>query len=258
MRTWGRSSVPLLGTSGCTRHDNIQTLPSTDTKRCQEHLRAAPNHEVILRDNDIPQLHRSWDENITDLVSGIPLELLPIWEVNHKINPKNISATDCWNVQSISIKSSLRKLRDTPQHSGGYPQWHTRQCQCCVYWRKVVNYILFSIYKNRMITWSRMWLHSLTKISFVMIWPGPHISQSSICLKHMNKYTSYQSTSIRQHSQQSLAHLGAKWCRWVIVTHPLHLKDWWQQSFTIASADSSMSTWMTSLSFCILSKNTKL
>ena len=24
--------------------------------------------------------------NITDLVSGIPLKLLPIWEVNHEIN----------------------------------------------------------------------------------------------------------------------------------------------------------------------------
>ena len=28
----------------------------------------------------------SWDDNITDLVSGIPLKLLPIQEVNHKIN----------------------------------------------------------------------------------------------------------------------------------------------------------------------------
>ena len=33
-----------------------------------------------------PQLLWSWDENITDLVSGIPLELSPIWEVNHEIN----------------------------------------------------------------------------------------------------------------------------------------------------------------------------
>ena len=57
-----------------------------DTDRCQEHLRAAPSHDVVLRDNNIPQLLWSWDNNITDLVSGIPLKLLPIWEVNHKIN----------------------------------------------------------------------------------------------------------------------------------------------------------------------------
>ena len=86
MRTHGRSSIPLRGTSGCIRHTKVQTLPGMDTERHQEHLRAAPNHDIVLRDNNIPQLCKSWDENITDLVSGIPLELLPIWEVNHEIN----------------------------------------------------------------------------------------------------------------------------------------------------------------------------
>ena len=81
------------------------------------------------------------------------------------------------------------------------------------YWRKAVNYELFLIYENRMITWSRTWPCSLTKISFIMIWPGPHIDQNSICLKHTNKYTSYKSMSTRQCLQQSLAHSGAKWCR---------------------------------------------
>ena len=33
-----------------------------------------------------PPARRSWDNNITDLVSGIPLKLPPIWEVNHEIN----------------------------------------------------------------------------------------------------------------------------------------------------------------------------
>ena len=64
----------------------VETLSDTDTDRCLEHLRAAPSHDVILRDDDIPQLHKSWDNNITDLVSGILLKLLPIWEVNHEIN----------------------------------------------------------------------------------------------------------------------------------------------------------------------------
>ena len=40
----------------------------------------------VPQDNDIPQLRRSWDDNITDLVSGIPLKLLLIQEVNHEIN----------------------------------------------------------------------------------------------------------------------------------------------------------------------------
>ena len=82
----GRSSIPLRGTSGRTRHTKIETPPSADTDRHLEHLRAALSHDIILGDNDIPQLHRSWDNNITDLVSGIPLKLPPIQEVNHEIN----------------------------------------------------------------------------------------------------------------------------------------------------------------------------
>ena len=86
MRTQGRSSIPLRGTSGRTGHTKIQTPPSMDTDRHSKHLRAALSHDVVLRDDDIPQLHRSWDNNITDLVSGIPLKLPPIQEVNHEIN----------------------------------------------------------------------------------------------------------------------------------------------------------------------------
>ena len=86
MRTWGKSSIPLRGTSGCTRHTKIQALPGMDTDRCQEHLKATPSHDVVLRDDNIPQLCKSWDDNITDLVGGIPLKLPPIWEVNHEIN----------------------------------------------------------------------------------------------------------------------------------------------------------------------------
>ena len=86
MRMRGRSSIPLRGTSGRTRHTKNQTPPGADTDRCLECLRAVLSHDVILRDNNIPQLRRSWDNNITDLVSGIPLKLPPIWEVNHKIN----------------------------------------------------------------------------------------------------------------------------------------------------------------------------
>ena len=86
MRMQGKSSIPLKDTSGHTRHTKVQTLPSADTDRCLEHLRAALSHDIVLRDDDIPQLRKSWDDNITDLVSGIPLKLLPIWEVNHEIN----------------------------------------------------------------------------------------------------------------------------------------------------------------------------
>ena len=86
MRMWGRSSIPLRGTSGHTRHPKIETPPGTDTDRCSERLRAALSHDVILRDNNIPQLLQSWDNNITNLVSGIPLKLPPIREVNHEIN----------------------------------------------------------------------------------------------------------------------------------------------------------------------------
>ena len=54
-----------------------------------------------------------------------------------------------------------------------------RWCQCSAYQREMVNYILFSIYENRTITWSRTWLHSLTRISFTMIWWGQHITYQS-------------------------------------------------------------------------------
>ena len=86
MRTQGRSSITLRGTSGHTRHTKIEPPPIADTDRRSERLRAALSHDVVLRDNDIPQLLQSWDDNITDLVSGIPLKLPPIREVNHEIN----------------------------------------------------------------------------------------------------------------------------------------------------------------------------
>ena len=76
VRTWGKSSIPLRGISGCTRHTKVQAQPSTDTDRCQKHLRAALSHDIVPQE----------DDNITDLVSGIPLKLPPIWEVNHGIN----------------------------------------------------------------------------------------------------------------------------------------------------------------------------
>ena len=86
MRTGGRSSILLRGTSGCTRHTKIETPPSADTDRRSEHLRAALSHDIVPQDDNIPQLLWSWDNNITDLVSSVPLKLLPIWEVNHEIN----------------------------------------------------------------------------------------------------------------------------------------------------------------------------
>ena len=86
MRTQGKSSIPLRGTSEHTRHTKVQTPPGMDTDRRLECLRAALSHDIVLRDDGIPQLCKSWDDNITDLVSGIPFKLLPIREVNHKIN----------------------------------------------------------------------------------------------------------------------------------------------------------------------------
>ena len=82
----GAVSIPLRGTSGHTRHTKNQTPPGADTDRCSGCLRATLSGDIILRDDNIPQLCRSWDNNITDLVSGIPLKFSPIQEVNHKIN----------------------------------------------------------------------------------------------------------------------------------------------------------------------------
>jgi hypothetical protein len=44
------------------------------------------SQHIVLMDNDIPRASKEWMEKITDLVSGIPLELPPLREVNHEIN----------------------------------------------------------------------------------------------------------------------------------------------------------------------------
>ena len=148
MRMWGESSIPLRGTSGHTRHTKVQTPPSADTDRCQERLKAAPSHDIIPQDNDIPQLHKSWDDNITDIVSGIPLKLLPIWEVNHEINiidPEKYIHYRLPKCPEHFRKSSLRKLRDTPLHSCGYLQWHIKRCQCFAYQRNSKLHTVFDL-----------------------------------------------------------------------------------------------------------------
>ena len=42
--------------------------------------------DVVLMDNDIPQLRNKWREKYAAIFSSIPLELPPFREVNHKIN----------------------------------------------------------------------------------------------------------------------------------------------------------------------------
>jgi hypothetical protein len=44
------------------------------------------SQRVVLTDNDIPRTSEEWMEKITDLISGIPLELPPLHEVNNEIN----------------------------------------------------------------------------------------------------------------------------------------------------------------------------
>jgi hypothetical protein len=48
--------------------------------------RLIASQRVVLTDNDIPRLREEWMDKINDLVSGIPLELSPLREVNHEIN----------------------------------------------------------------------------------------------------------------------------------------------------------------------------
>jgi Reverse transcriptase (RNA-dependent DNA polymerase) len=44
------------------------------------------SQRVVLTDNNIPCLREEWMIKVTDLVSGIPLELPPLCEVNQEIN----------------------------------------------------------------------------------------------------------------------------------------------------------------------------
>jgi hypothetical protein len=65
---------------------------------------------VVLTDNVIPHLHEEWMTNITDLVSGIPLELLPLHEVNHEIN-----LVDPRNTLVINYLSAPNTFAKTPR-----------------------------------------------------------------------------------------------------------------------------------------------
>ena len=114
-----------------------------------------------------------------------------IWEVNHEINlidPKK-------HIHYQMLKFPEHFCKELSQKIEGYTtaQWWTPAVahqvvpMLCIP-KKNDKLCTILIYKNIMTTQSRMWCHSLTKISFTMIWPGPHIDQSSICLKHMNKY----------------------------------------------------------------------
>ena len=133
---WGRSSIPLRGTSGRIRHTKIETPPSVDTDRRLECVRAALSHDIVLRDNDVPQLRRSWDNNITDLVSGIPLKLLPIREVNHEINlidPEKRIHYCLPKFPEHFCKELSQKIERYTTAQCGYLQWHIKQCQCSAY-----------------------------------------------------------------------------------------------------------------------------
>jgi hypothetical protein len=57
---------------------------ATGPNRRLQHLMAS--QRVVHEDNDIPRLHEEWMDKINDLVSGIPLDLPPLREVNHEIN----------------------------------------------------------------------------------------------------------------------------------------------------------------------------
>ena len=158
MRMRGRSSIPLRGTSGRKKHTKIETPPGTDTDRHSECLRAALSHDDILRDDNILQLHRSWDNNITDLVSGIPLKLPPIQEVYHEINLIDPEK----HIHYGLLKCPEHFHKELSQKIERYTtaQWwipavaHQVVPMLCIL-KKNGNYILFSIHENRATTWSK-------------------------------------------------------------------------------------------------------
>ena len=149
-----------------------------DTDRCQECLRAAPSHDVVLRDNNIPQLHKSWDDNITDLVSGIPLKLLPILEVNHEI--KLIEPEKHIHYQLPKCPEHFHKELSQKIERYTTAQWwiptvaHQAVPMLCILKKNGKLCTVFNLGEHNDNTVKDV-TPSLTKISFVMIWPGPHI-----------------------------------------------------------------------------------
>ena len=52
----------------------------------ERHPSTSPLAIIVLTDDDPPQLQEAWMEKTANLVSGIPLKLPPLWEVNHETN----------------------------------------------------------------------------------------------------------------------------------------------------------------------------
>jgi hypothetical protein len=65
------------------------------------------SQHAVLTDNGIPHLHEEWMTKITDLVSGIPLELPPLNEVDHEINL--VDPTKCIRYQLPKCPEHFRK-----------------------------------------------------------------------------------------------------------------------------------------------------
>ena len=42
-------------------------------------------NELKKGDEDLPELHKKWVEAAADILTGAPLHLPPLWEVNHEI-----------------------------------------------------------------------------------------------------------------------------------------------------------------------------
>ena len=210
MRTWGRSSKPLRGTSGGTRHTKNQIPPGADTDRCSEHLRAALCHDVILRDNNIPQLCRSWDNNITGLASGIPLKLPPIQEVNHEINL--IDPEKCIHYCLLKCLEHFRKELSQKIERYTTAQWwipkvaHQAVPMFCILKKNGKLRTVFDLREQNNNT-----------VKDVTPFPDQNIICNDMAkatyhskLNMSKVYASYQNTSIGRHSPQYLAHSAAK------------------------------------------------
>ena len=76
----GRENCSRNKTPKDTLEDTLEDTTSMNARRLTGIWVTKP-----LTEEDIPQLREQWFQKDSDILGGAPPELLPLWEVNHRI-----------------------------------------------------------------------------------------------------------------------------------------------------------------------------
>ena len=131
------------------------------------------HNDIIHEDDDLPWLQEKWMEKIADLVGGIPLELPPLQEVNHQINPINPDKEIQYWLPKCP-KHFCEELSTKLEWYTTAKWWITTVTpqvvpMLCVLKKNSMLCTVFNLHLQKKIPW-RMLLPSWTKTSSTVIW----------------------------------------------------------------------------------------